>query len=59
MLRLETGVPDGDARRRWPAMGWKLGEPDGGFGGYQAIEQGPEAYAAATEMRKDGLALAY
>jgi gamma-glutamyltranspeptidase len=32
---------------------------DSGYGGYQAIMKGPEAYAAATEMRKDGAALAY
>jgi len=58
LLRLETGVPDATARSL-AAMGWKLGESDGGFGGYQAIERGPEAYGAASEMRKDGLALAY
>ncbi|MBW3617164.1 MAG: gamma-glutamyltransferase family protein [Proteobacteria bacterium] len=58
VLRLESGVPD-PARRGLAALGWKLGEPDGGFGGYQAILRGPGAYAAASEMRKDGLALAY
>jgi gamma-glutamyltranspeptidase/glutathione hydrolase len=58
ILRLETGVPDA-TRRALAAMGWKLGESDGGFGGYQAIERGREAYGAASEMRKDGLALAY
>jgi gamma-glutamyltranspeptidase/glutathione hydrolase len=58
LLRLETGVPAA-TRRQLAAMGWKLGEPDGGFGGYQAILRGPEAYGAASEMRKDGLALAY
>jgi gamma-glutamyltranspeptidase/glutathione hydrolase len=58
LLRLETGVPDA-AARALAAMGWKLGGPDGGFGGYQAIERGDEAYGAASEMRKDGLSLAY
>ena len=31
----------------------------GGYGGYQAIERLPGRYAAASEMRKDGAALAY
>ena len=58
LLRLETGVP-AETKAKLAAMGWKLGDPDGGFGGYQAILAGPEAYGAASEMRKDGLALAY
>ncbi|WP_374469792.1 gamma-glutamyltransferase family protein [Phenylobacterium sp.] len=58
LLRLETGVPAA-AKRQLAAIGWKLGEPDGGFGGYQAVERWPGRYAAATEMRKDGVALAY
>ena len=58
VLRLESGVPQA-TRRALTALGWKLGPPDGGFGGYQAILRGPQAYAAASEMRKDGLALAY
>jgi gamma-glutamyltranspeptidase/glutathione hydrolase len=58
LLRLESGVPE-ETRRGLSRLGWKLGEPDGGFGGYQAILRGPEAYAAASEVRKDGLALAY
>ena len=58
LLRLETGVPAA-AKAKLAAMGWKLGEPDGGFGGYQAILAGPDSYGAASEMRKDGLALAY
>jgi gamma-glutamyltranspeptidase/glutathione hydrolase len=43
-------------------MGWKIAPQrtfDSGYGGYQAILKGAEAYGAATEMRKDGLALAY
>ena len=62
VLRLESGVPD-RTRRALAAMGWKLGESDGGFGRYQCIERrlsGSErVYAAASEMRADGLALAY
>ncbi len=58
VLHLETGVPAA-TRARLAAMGWKLGDSDGGFGGYQAVLAGPHAYGAASEMRKDGLALAY
>lgn len=58
LLRLETGVPAA-TKSKLAALGWKLGTPDGGFGGYQAIERWPGRYAAATEMRKDGVALAY
>ena len=44
-----------------PADGWV---PDGGFGGYQNVMKqmnpgGRWTYGAATEMRKDGIALAY
>jgi len=58
LLRLETGVPEA-TKKGLTALGWKLGPPDGGFGGYQAVERWPGRYAAATEMRKDGVALAY
>lgn len=58
LLRLETGVPVA-TQKALADMGWKLGPTDGGFGGYQAIERWPGRYAAATEMRKDGVALAY
>jgi len=57
-LHLETGVPEA-TRRALQAIGWKLGLNPGGYGGYQAIERWPGRYAAATEMRKDGVALAY
>jgi gamma-glutamyltranspeptidase/glutathione hydrolase len=57
-LRLETGVPTA-TREALGKLGWSFGPSDGGFGGYQAIERLPGAYAAATEMRKDGVALAY
>ena len=58
LLRLETGVPAA-TQKALADLGWKLGGTDGGFGGYQAIERWPGRYAAATEMRKDGVALAY
>jgi gamma-glutamyltranspeptidase/glutathione hydrolase len=62
VLRLETGVPE-DARRGLAERGWPLGASDGGFGRYQCIERrvaGSErVYAAASEMRADGIALAY
>ena len=58
-----TGVPNA-AKRRLEALGWKLGASDGGFGGYKNVmmQQNPGGrwtYGAATEMRKDGIAVAY
>ena len=58
LLRLESGVPDA-TRAGLASLGWTFGGPDGGFGGYQAIQRWPGRYAAASEMRKDGAALAY
>ena len=61
LLRLETGVPQA-TKDGLAALGWRLGASDGGFGGYQAIirpNQNEHIYGAASEMRKDGLALAY
>ena len=57
-LRLESGVPEA-TKRGLAALGWSFGKSDGSFGGYQAIERLPGRYCAATEMRKDGVALAY
>ncbi|MBA3050954.1 gamma-glutamyltransferase family protein [Brevundimonas sp.] len=62
-LFLETGVPAA-SKAQLAAMGWVLGGPNGGFGGYQNVvrqvnERGPWTYGAASEMRKDGIALAY
>ena len=57
-LHLEAGVPTA-TQAGLATLGWRLGPSDGGFGGYQAIERLPGRYAAASEMRKDGLALAY
>ena len=62
LLRLETGIPEA-TRAALAAMGWKIGEPDGGFGRYECIENRQDGkdrvYAAASEMRADGCALAY
>jgi gamma-glutamyltranspeptidase/glutathione hydrolase len=58
LLRLETGVPDA-TKAALAELGWTLAPTHGGFGGYQAVERWPGRYAAATEMRKDGVALAY
>jgi len=62
ILRLESGVPV-ETRKALIALGWPMGESDGGFGRYECIEhrrQGPDrVYAAASEMRADGVALAY
>jgi gamma-glutamyltranspeptidase/glutathione hydrolase len=62
VLRLEAGVPV-ETRNALIAMGWPMGESDGGFGRYECIEnrkQGADrVYAAASEMRADGVALAY
>ncbi|MBY8820719.1 gamma-glutamyltransferase family protein [Sphingomonas colocasiae] len=62
ILRLESGVPDA-TRKALVEMGWVMAEPDGGFGRYQCVEHrmsgNERVYAAASEMRADGLALAY
>lgn len=63
VLHLETGVPEA-TKEQLRAMGWTLGPPNGGFGGYQNVmrqvnERGPWTYGAASEARKDGLALAW
>ena len=63
LLRLETGIPL-KTRETLAAMGWNIGPPDGGFGRYECVENRPDAsgtrvWAAASEMRADGCALAY
>jgi len=62
LLHLESGVPEA-ARQALSALGWPLGASDGAFGRYHCIEHrisGSERiYAAASEMRADGVALAY
>jgi gamma-glutamyltranspeptidase / glutathione hydrolase len=62
LLRLETGVPVA-SRKALADLGWVLGPSDGGYGRYECIEHrvnaGRRVYAAASEMRADGLALAY
>ena len=62
LLRLETGIP-ATTRAALADMGWTIGEPDGGFGRYECVENRRDGdarvYAAASEMRADGCALAY
>jgi gamma-glutamyltranspeptidase/glutathione hydrolase len=61
-LRLERGVPAA-TRAALAALGWTIGESDGGFGRYECVELRHDGkdrvYAAASEMRADGCALAY
>jgi gamma-glutamyltranspeptidase/glutathione hydrolase len=57
-LNLETGVPEA-TRAALAGLGWPLKPNPGIYGGYQAIQRHPGRYCAATEMRKDGVALAY
>ena len=58
VLALESGMPPA-ARDGLAALGHVIADSPGGYGGYQAIERAPGRYAAASEMRKDGAALAY
>ncbi len=62
LLRLETGVPDATALAL-AEMGWRLGSSDGGFGRYSSVERresGEErVYSAASDVRADGISLAY
>jgi gamma-glutamyltranspeptidase/glutathione hydrolase len=62
ILRLELGVPEA-TRRALYAQGWPQGASDGSFGRYECIEHRSSGqdrvYGAATEMRADGVALAY
>ena len=62
LLRLESGVPTA-TKAALADLGWTIGKPDGGFGRYEAVEHRLDGttrvYAAASEMRADGCALAY
>jgi gamma-glutamyltranspeptidase/glutathione hydrolase len=62
VLRLEAGIPAA-TRKALIDLGWPMAASDGGFGRYECIEnrkQGSDRiYAAASEMRADGVALAY
>ena len=62
LLRLESGVPLA-TRRQLAEIGWSIGDPEGGFGRYECVEHrmdgATRVYAAASEMRADGCALAY
>ena len=62
LLHLETGIP-AETRKALMALGWPMGPSDGGFGRYECIEPrkngSDRVYIAASEMRADGVALAY
>ena len=62
VLRLESGVPAA-TRQALAAMGWPMAASDGGFGRYECIEHringADRVWSAASEMRADGVALAY
>jgi gamma-glutamyltranspeptidase / glutathione hydrolase len=62
VLRLESGIPEA-SRKALIQLGWPMAASDGGFGRYECIELrksgSTRVYAAASEMRADGLALAY
>jgi gamma-glutamyltranspeptidase/glutathione hydrolase len=59
-VTLESGI-SADARKALKAKGHTLVEPDGNFGGYQAIWRDPvsHVYFGASESRKDGQAQGY
>jgi gamma-glutamyltranspeptidase / glutathione hydrolase len=61
-LHLERGVPAA-TRQALAAMGWRIEDGFPNFGRYQAIEashaSGGRSYAAAADMRADGVALAF
>ena len=63
LLRLEAGVPEATRQARSIDLGWPMGASDGGFGRYECIEHrmsgADRFYAAGSEMRADGVALAY
>jgi gamma-glutamyltranspeptidase/glutathione hydrolase len=62
LLRLEAGIPVA-TRQALIDLGWPMGPSDGGFGRYACIEPrmngSDRVYAAASEMRADGVSLAY
>ena len=62
LLHLESGVPEA-TRQRLAEIGWSIGASDGAFGRYHCVEHRIDGqdrvYAAASEMRADGCALAY
>jgi len=62
LLRLEAGIPVA-TRQALIDLGWPMGPSDGGFGRYACIEPrmngADRVYAAASEMRADGVSLAY
>jgi gamma-glutamyltranspeptidase/glutathione hydrolase len=57
---VESGI-DARVRAELERRGHRVEPGGGGFGGYQAIARDRKTgvYAGASEMRKDGAALAY
>jgi gamma-glutamyltranspeptidase/glutathione hydrolase len=57
-----SGIPVA-TRLALAEMGWPIAGPDGGFGRYECLAArssgGTRVYAAASELRADGMALAY
>ncbi len=60
VVNLESGF-SAETRAALAALGHRLGETDGGFGGYQAImwDAANGVYYGASEVRKDGQAAGY
>jgi gamma-glutamyltranspeptidase/glutathione hydrolase len=62
LLRVETGLPR-RTLRGLSSLGWTLGDSDGGFGRYHAVERrlvnGERVYAVTSDSRADGLPLAW
>ena len=48
-------------RKALAAIGWRIGDTPGGYGGYQAIarDHANGTYIGASESRKDGQAAGY
>jgi gamma-glutamyltranspeptidase / glutathione hydrolase len=61
-LSLESGVPE-KTRKRLAEIGWPIGSAINFYGRYHCVEHrmdgSDRVYAAASEMRADGCALAY
>jgi len=60
VLQIESGIPH-EVREDLESRGHNVVYTKGPFGGYQAILRHPETgvYWGATEMRKDGIVVAY
>ena len=61
VVHLESGLAEWEVVRELLRRGHRVEWNDGEFGGYQAVARDPVhgTWLAASESRKDGLALAY